>query len=134
MEKPQTHVAEAATSLRFDPSHGPCPHKQSDRTDCLGNAQLGPVGCNVLNMDTTRSCPRYYRMAALHEHMPKLWSTVCCEDYRALMLHCAEADGFMAGVIDVRRYPHDGKDVWRNYERVHIQYYPFCGTPTTRGA
>ncbi len=132
MEKPQTSACAGATSLDF-PTLGPFPHKQSERTDCWGGAVRGLVVCNVLNIERIRACPRYYRMATLHADMPELWGTVCCDDYRALMLRCAEADGFMAGAIDVRRYPNDGKDVWRNYERVRLAFCPFCGT-LTKGA
>src|SRR3712207_668708 len=121
MGTPDIARTEQATSLDF-PQHGPCPHKQSAGTDCWGQAARGPVVCNVLNIDSIRACPRYYRMASLHRSMPEVWGTICCEDYRALMLRCAEADGFMAGAIDVRRYPNDGRDVWRNDERVHLQF------------
>ncbi len=65
-----------ATSLDVS-TVGPCPYKQSDRTDCWGTAVRGPVVCNVFNMERIRACPRSYRRAALHDLLPELWGNVC---------------------------------------------------------
>jgi hypothetical protein len=67
-------------------------------------------------------------MATLRDNFPLFWGDkVCCESWRQLFLACAEEDGYMAGALDVRKYPNDGKDVWRNYERVRVSFCPFCG-------
>lgn len=107
---------------------GPCPHRQADGYDCLYRSARGPVVCNVIDADSIRRCPRFYRMCGLRDLMPELWTgDVCCTEYRLLMLRCAEESGFAAGCVDVRIYPNDGKDVWRNYERVRLQFCPYCG-------
>jgi hypothetical protein len=113
----------------LDLKTGPCPFKQTDRHDCYFHLATGPVLCNWKDFGAIRrTCHRYYRMAELHDLMPELWSgDTCCSEYRHLMLRCAESGGFAAGCIDARRYPNDGKDVWRNYLRVRLAYCPFCG-------
>lgn len=109
------------------PLTGPCQHKQDERHDCIWRTANGPVVCNMLHMDQIRRCPRYYRMCELHKAHPELWGETCCPDYRQLMLKCAEESGFAAGCVDVRIYPNDGKDVWRNYMRVKVRFCPYCG-------
>ena len=42
-------------------------------------------------------------------------------------LRCMEADGCMAGALDILHRPNDGKIVWRNFERCEFVYCPFCG-------
>lgn len=115
------------------PRTGPCPHRQADGYDCLYHSARGPVVCNMMDMEQIRRCPRYYRMCELHKDRPELWGQACCTDYQFLMLKCAEASGFAAGCVDIRIYPNDGKDVWRNYERVKFQYCPFCGAQLVVG-
>lgn len=112
-----------------EPKTGPCPHKHGEDFDCWYQRARGPVVCNMMSMDQVRRCPRYYRMAELHDAFPWLWRTggTCCMDLRLLLLKCAESGGYMAGAIDARIYPNDGKDVWRNYERFRLQFCPFCG-------
>jgi len=38
-----------------------------------------------------------------------------------------EADGCMAGAVNVLHRPNDGKMAWRNFERCAFTYCPFCG-------
>lgn len=69
-------------------------------------------------------------MASLKEVFPQMWEQEppCCEEYRLLFLQCAEESGYLAGALDIRIHPNDGKDVWRNYRRVRMRFCPFCGT------
>lgn len=107
---------------------GTCPYKQGEDWDCLYCRASGLTICNIVNPRYHETCGRYYRMAELKELMPELWTqNVCCYEYRRLMLDCAEESGCMAGAIDVRKYPNDGKGVWRNYERIRLRFCPFCG-------
>ena len=115
-----------------------CPHmQQGGRLDCMFNSISGPSVCNVqataqwhdcLGGDDRRCGARFYRMCGLRDLLPDLWDKdCCCHEWRMLMLHCAEDTGYVAGGIDIRMYPNDGKDVWRNYMRVRLSFCPFCG-------
>lgn len=107
-----------------------CKYKRSEITDCLGRDVSRGINataiCNAVIADDQRNdiCRRFYREEELAEIRPKLF---CCEDMRQLFHQCVEETGCLAGSFDIRRYPNDGKDVWRNYERVRFLFCPFCG-------
>lgn len=115
---------------------GPCPYMQDEGVTCRGNPAKGPIICNMLNHTSWKSCQFYYRMAELKDLAPNLWhqkpgpNTFCCYEWKYLFLDCAEASGFLAGALDIRIYPNDGKDVWRNYRRARFELCPFCGNKT----
>jgi hypothetical protein len=112
---------------------GPCPHKQNEKSTCTGYPANGPIICNMISMDQVQECDKYYRMCELRDHYPQLWTKeVCCEEWRYMMLRCAEAGGSLSGACDLRVYPNDGKDVWRNYYRVWFRHCPFCGQKVHR--
>lgn len=104
----------------------PCQYKLTQSTDCCGCYIKPDSICNVVFNDEQRSrfCRRYDRIGELDrsEHKPS-----CCFEFEALYYKCAEDSGSMKGCFDIRKYPNDGKDVWRNYERVSFLFCPFCG-------
>jgi len=99
--------------------------------DCLARSCFGgaaPSICVYYGARHHRECPLYYRMAALAGSFPELWADgVYCEMWRFVALRCMEADGCMAGALDILHRPNDGKIVWRNFERCEFVYCPFCG-------
>lgn len=105
------------------------------KQDCYGNYTLShgmPAICHTVSENDTfqlKNCHRYYRSAELKRNFPELWQDagVCCQDLKRLLLECAEDSGYLKGALDIRKYPNDGKDVWRNYKRVKLAYCPFCG-------
>jgi hypothetical protein len=107
-----------------------CQYKRTETTDCLGRdvsrGENATAICNCVMDDFARDkiCRRFFREAELVDIRPKLF---CCEDLRQLFHQCVEASGCLAGSFDIRKYPNDGKDVWRNYERVRFRFCPFCG-------
>lgn len=108
----------------------PCPYKRSPTADCLGrdvsHGANATAICNFGDADViSKNCDRFFREAALAEILPAFF---CCLDLQQLFHRCAEEVGCLAGSFDVRRYPNDGKDVWRNYERIRFNFCPFCGT------
>ena len=84
-----------------------------------------------LNPEAWKKCPRFFRMCALRDLAPNLWEKegcgFCCREWQHLFLLCAEDSGCLRGAFDIRRYPNDGKNVWRNYRRARFTYCPFCG-------
>ena len=121
-------VTDKFSSDWADTKEGPCPHKQGENWTCDWHRAFGPIICNLVDMELgAKTCRRFYRMCELRELMPELWGQPCCIEWAVLMLNCAEEDGHMAGVVDVRIYPNDGKNVWRNYKRVRLRHCPFCG-------
>lgn len=120
-----------------------CPHLQRNgKLTCLFHSARGPLVCNMLADETSgdkigegRRCGNLFdRMCGVHDLMPELWadaagesSSLCCEEWRMLMLKCVEESGYMAGGVDIRIYPNDGKDVWRNYYRTRFRFCPYCG-------
>lgn len=107
-----------------------CPHKLDDKRDCLGRdvsrGMNATAICNVVGAEETlgKICPRFYRESELAEIAPRQF---CCEEMRYLFHRCVEETGCLAGSFDIRIYPNDGKDVWRNYERIRFRFCPFCG-------
>lgn len=119
-----------------DIKEGPCPHRQADGYDCLLRrimSSVGPSICAFVNPKMWRdACDRFYRMCSLRDIAPGLWGEegrdFCCHIWQLLFLKCAEGGGgHLQGAFDIRIYPNDGKDVWRNYYRVRFTYCPFCG-------
>jgi len=120
-----------------DLKEGPCPHRQSDERDCLFRPIIsrgGPSICAYSGPQNWRDhCERFYRMCAVRDIAPGLWGgeegiDFCCQSFRLMFLKCAEpGGGHMQGAFDIRIYPNDGKDVWRNYARVRFSFCPFCG-------
>src|ERR1700758_2303527 len=106
-----------------------CPYKRTNTTDCLGRDVSRGINataiCNFAVEGLEEVCPRYYREAELAHIRPKLF---CCAEMQQLFHECAEDSGCFAGSFDIRKYPNDGKDVWRNYARVKFVHCPFCGT------
>lgn len=117
-----------------------CPYKRDEKHDCLGRWVGSGIAataiCNMLHKgdewDDPRSretreggCSRWYREAALADIAPEKF---CCAEMEQLFHECAEADGYMAGGFDLRKYPNDSKDVWRNYERIKFRFCPFCAS------
>lgn len=101
-----------------------CPYKFNESVDCCGYSARGTVICNVAADDNFRAkhCQRFYRIVELNSLKPS-----CCEDLRFLFNRCAEDGGSLVGSFDIRKYPNDGKEVWRNYERIKFEFCPFCG-------
>lgn len=115
---------------------GPCPHMQTAELTCLfqrAMSHTGPACCFFVNPKMWRHCSLFYRMCAIRHIAPGLWAGTegvdfCCQSWRLLFLQCAEpGGGHLQGAFDIRRYPNDGKDVWRNFERVRFKFCPFCG-------
>jgi len=106
--------------------HGDCPFKRDENTSCTGHRTNGPIVCNLVVDDFRRGnmCSRFYREAALNDIKPDQF---CCPPMDYLFHDCAEDSGYLAGAFDLRKYPNDGKDVWRNYSRIKFSYCPFCG-------
>lgn len=106
-----------------------CPYKRTEKTNCLGRdvscGMNATAVCNFLEERHWQVCGRYYREASLAEIKPKLF---CCMEMQQLFHECAEDSGCLAGSFDIRLYPNDGKDMWRNYRRIRFIYCPFCGT------
>lgn len=119
-----------------------CHCKQAPDRDCL-NQYVGnqPFICHLVMSGFRRGgeCRRYYRAVTLQEHFPELWGRVgvaggvCCEELRSLLLECAEDEGHAEGAVDIRIYPNDGKEVWRNYRRVRFRFCPYCGARVDLG-
>lgn len=101
-----------------------CPYKLDERTDCYGHSAKGLAICNFVIEDDRRrkECKRFDRVAELQKNAP-----TCCQGLQILYYRCAEEIGSFTGSFDIRKYPNDGKDVWRNYERVKFLFCPFCG-------
>lgn len=107
----------------------PCPYKRTETTDCLGRDVSRGINatavCNFTEERHWQVCGRYYREAELVDIKPEVF---CCWGMEQLFHECAEDSGCLAGSFDIRKYPNDGKDVWRNYSRTRFTYCPFCGT------
>lgn len=105
-----------------------CPYRRDEKHSCrgsyIGSGVAATSICNFGERSYT-GCNRFYREAALADIKPE---TFCCPEMENLFHDCAESDGYMAGGFDLRIYPNDGKDVWRNYQRVKFRVCPFCGT------
>lgn len=103
---------------------GVCPYKLDKQIDCYGYSAKGAVICNFLidNDRRRKECHRFDRVAELQKNTP-----TCCQELQIFHYRCAEEIGSLAGSFDIRKYPNDGKDVWRNYERVKFLFCPFCG-------
>lgn len=109
---------------------GTCPFKRNPKTNCCGYPARGPIVCNFIDQKGDGSiwanhCQRYWREASLQDIKPV---SFCCPQMENLFHDSAEGSGYMAGGFDIRKYPNDGKDVWRNYVRTRFVYCPFCGS------
>lgn len=109
-----------------DHSRG-CPYKRDAHHSCYGNHVSGPSICNCIGVKVHQECHRFFRVATLEDIKPEKF---CCVMMETLFMECAEPDGFAAGCFDIRKYPNDGKDVWRNYSRTQFMFCPFCGAKT----
>lgn len=113
-----------------------CPYKRDPNHSCrgswVGSGMAATSICNHLATERFpnpwRDCSNYYRQADLHDLKERTDLTdFCCGEMESLFHQCVEESGYMAGGFDLRIYPNDGKDVWRNYARTRFRFCPFCG-------